>query len=292
MNKNDEIMYTEFLAATIEQLGQIDEERVAEAFDRLDADQSGFITNQDLRDVLGADFPSEHIDRIMNPADTNKDGKIYWDEFLTCFRASAAAIMAGSDTESVASSFFRYTQDPSARRRISVFDDKAKNGKQKNQTATSPRHVDRLHSSSFNFASQFPNPLKALNYIDDSQDSRRRSSLLSGKNTQNPKKKSTMSTSSSISFIPKARTKTPSKSFSSRLFGSNQAKDKKPQGEEPAPPSTGAATSPKSTHAGGISMVPQIPNVAKFQQENPPRPKGRPPKPTSNTRRASRSAFL
>jgi calcium-dependent protein kinase len=35
-------MYTEFLAATIEAQGYIAEERVAEAFDRLDADETGY----------------------------------------------------------------------------------------------------------------------------------------------------------------------------------------------------------------------------------------------------------
>lgn len=38
------IRYTEFLASTIEAFGEIDEERLAEAFDRLDSDDSGFIS--------------------------------------------------------------------------------------------------------------------------------------------------------------------------------------------------------------------------------------------------------
>jgi Ca2+-binding EF-hand superfamily protein len=35
-------MYTEFLAATIELHGQIEEDRIAEAFDRLDSDNTGY----------------------------------------------------------------------------------------------------------------------------------------------------------------------------------------------------------------------------------------------------------
>jgi Ca2+-binding EF-hand superfamily protein len=42
------IRYTEFLAATIEAHGAIDEERLAEAFDRLDSDDSGFISAGEL----------------------------------------------------------------------------------------------------------------------------------------------------------------------------------------------------------------------------------------------------
>jgi Ca2+-binding EF-hand superfamily protein len=40
------IKYTEFLAATIESTGLVTEERIAEAFDRLDSDDSGFISFQ------------------------------------------------------------------------------------------------------------------------------------------------------------------------------------------------------------------------------------------------------
>lgn len=40
------IHYTEFLAATMETRGVIVEERLAEAFDRLDSDDSGYISKQ------------------------------------------------------------------------------------------------------------------------------------------------------------------------------------------------------------------------------------------------------
>lgn len=36
------IMYTEFLAATIEACGRIEDDRLAEAFDRLDCDDTGY----------------------------------------------------------------------------------------------------------------------------------------------------------------------------------------------------------------------------------------------------------
>jgi calcium-dependent protein kinase len=44
LDGSGKIRYTEFLAATIESHGIIDEERLAEAFDRLDCDDSGFIS--------------------------------------------------------------------------------------------------------------------------------------------------------------------------------------------------------------------------------------------------------
>lgn len=42
LNQNGQIMYTEFLAATIEAHGHIEEDRIAEAFDRIDSDDTGF----------------------------------------------------------------------------------------------------------------------------------------------------------------------------------------------------------------------------------------------------------
>ena len=44
LDGSGKIRYTEFLAATIEVHGAIDEERLAEAFDRLDCDDSGYIS--------------------------------------------------------------------------------------------------------------------------------------------------------------------------------------------------------------------------------------------------------
>ena len=44
LDGSGKIRYTEFLAATIEVHGAIDEERLAEAFDRIDCDDSGYIS--------------------------------------------------------------------------------------------------------------------------------------------------------------------------------------------------------------------------------------------------------
>ena len=57
------IRYTEFIASALESLGQIDEARLAEAFDLLDGDDSGFITVQDLKSVT--------LPRITELATTN-----------------------------------------------------------------------------------------------------------------------------------------------------------------------------------------------------------------------------
>ena len=74
------IRYTEFLAATIEAQGAISEERLAEAFDRLDSDDSGYISAANLKEMLGQDFPEEEIDSIIKEA--SKNGMISYSEFL------------------------------------------------------------------------------------------------------------------------------------------------------------------------------------------------------------------
>ena len=68
MDGTGEIKYTEFLAATIEAYGALTEERLAEAFDRIDADDSGFIDADNLAELLGDDFPKEEINAIIKEA--------------------------------------------------------------------------------------------------------------------------------------------------------------------------------------------------------------------------------
>ena len=79
------IRYSEFLAATIEAHGAINEEKIAEAFDRLDCDDSGFISTKNLVEILGKEFPVKDIDNIIEEADITGDGRISYEEFLNLF---------------------------------------------------------------------------------------------------------------------------------------------------------------------------------------------------------------
>lgn len=79
------IHYSEFLAATIEANGEIDEERLAEAFDRLDSDSDGYITVENLHDFLGDEIPKEYLDAIIDEADLTHDHRISYDGFLAMF---------------------------------------------------------------------------------------------------------------------------------------------------------------------------------------------------------------
>jgi EF-hand domain pair len=79
------IRYTEFLAATIEAHGVISEERLAEAFDRLDSDDSGFISAENLAEMLGNDFPKDEIQSILHEASQN--GKVTYADFLALWES-------------------------------------------------------------------------------------------------------------------------------------------------------------------------------------------------------------
>jgi hypothetical protein len=67
--------YTEFLAATLEAHGHIEEERIADAFDRLDCDGSGYVSKEDLKEFLGNSATAKEIDDIIKEGDKDKDGQ-------------------------------------------------------------------------------------------------------------------------------------------------------------------------------------------------------------------------
>ena len=75
VNQNGYIVYTEFLAATLGVKGYIEEERIAEAFERLDTDDNGLISKENLARMLGEGYTPERVDQLIKEADTNKDGQ-------------------------------------------------------------------------------------------------------------------------------------------------------------------------------------------------------------------------
>jgi len=53
--------YTEFLAATVEAKGLNLETELLEAFDRMDADDSGYISEANLRELLGTAYKPNEV---------------------------------------------------------------------------------------------------------------------------------------------------------------------------------------------------------------------------------------
>jgi calcium-dependent protein kinase len=66
------IGYTEFLAATLEAQGFAREDMLLEAFDRLDSDDSGYISEANLRDILGSAYKPEEVKQMIADADLKK----------------------------------------------------------------------------------------------------------------------------------------------------------------------------------------------------------------------------
>ncbi|KAL9185263.1 hypothetical protein ACHAXT_003040 [Thalassiosira profunda] len=86
VNKNGVILYTEFLAATLEMHGRVEEKRLAEAFDHIDDDDSGFISKENLIKLLGANVPPSRVEKLISEVDIDGDGMISFEEFLIMFR--------------------------------------------------------------------------------------------------------------------------------------------------------------------------------------------------------------
>lgn len=88
INQNGHIMYTEFIAATLEAQGQLNEDRIAEAFERLDTDSSGSITKENMLHFLADTGASmEDVEKMIKGADIDDNGGVCYDEFLSMFRS-------------------------------------------------------------------------------------------------------------------------------------------------------------------------------------------------------------
>jgi hypothetical protein len=97
------INYTEFLAAALETQGTIEEYRLAEAFDLMDVDDSGYISRENLRFILGDHTDERYIDQLIAEADFKRDGRISYEEFLQVFSKQTHdniyAIYEGAEAE-------------------------------------------------------------------------------------------------------------------------------------------------------------------------------------------------
>ncbi|CEM31033.1 unnamed protein product [Vitrella brassicaformis CCMP3155] len=77
-----EVCYSDFIAAMLQQRVKLHEDLIREAFHRFDTDQSGYITSDNLREVLGLSYEGEEIEAIIRVADKDGDGQIDYEEFL------------------------------------------------------------------------------------------------------------------------------------------------------------------------------------------------------------------
>lgn len=94
VDHSGQIQYTEFIAATLEARGYLEEERIAEAFQTMDHDGSGYIDKDKLRAILGETCTAEQAEAIIEESDKNNDGKISYDEFFDVFRDKTLILAA------------------------------------------------------------------------------------------------------------------------------------------------------------------------------------------------------
>lgn len=86
VNGDGTIDYEEFLAATIH-LSKLEREEVLySAFKHFDADNSGFITKEELEEALKHACAPDHIEEILADVDKDNDGRIDYEEFCEMMR--------------------------------------------------------------------------------------------------------------------------------------------------------------------------------------------------------------
>jgi len=78
---DDEVSYSDFLSAMVASSIQMNDNLIMSAFNRFDIDHTGYITVQNLRQVLSSTSSEEEIQKIMDSLDLSRDGKISREEF-------------------------------------------------------------------------------------------------------------------------------------------------------------------------------------------------------------------
>jgi len=81
MDHDDELCYSEFLAATIPNVMRKQEHVLRRTFTRFDQDESGAISAEDLRSVLGDTFENVDIMELISEVDRTGSGCIRYDQF-------------------------------------------------------------------------------------------------------------------------------------------------------------------------------------------------------------------
>ncbi|XP_075639970.1 calcium-dependent protein kinase 29-like isoform X2 [Castanea sativa] len=88
VDKNGIIDYSEFITATMHRHKLERDEHLYKAFKYFDQDDSGFITREELRKAMTQYGMGDEatIDEVLEDVDTDKDGRINYDEFVAMMR--------------------------------------------------------------------------------------------------------------------------------------------------------------------------------------------------------------
>ena len=84
-----EIHYTEFVAAALQAKLLFNEKYIKEAFQKFDVDNTGLISEDDLRRVIGDEYKGEDVREILRQVDYKNNGYIDYDEFVKALMDSS-----------------------------------------------------------------------------------------------------------------------------------------------------------------------------------------------------------
>lgn len=91
---NGTLSYEEFIAATIHQNKLESQEHLFMAFSHFDADNSGYITQDELLTSLkDHGLPTDNVEELISNADKNGDGKIDYEEFVDMMRSQEGSVL-------------------------------------------------------------------------------------------------------------------------------------------------------------------------------------------------------
>jgi hypothetical protein len=76
------IRYTEFIAASMEKKMYYDKEILLHAFERMDIENTGFITVTNLLEILGGEYSLDEVREMMSEARFSASDRISYQEFL------------------------------------------------------------------------------------------------------------------------------------------------------------------------------------------------------------------
>mmetsp|Transcript_49472 Transcript_49472/g.152641 ORF Transcript_49472/g.152641 Transcript_49472/m.152641 type:complete len:538 (-) Transcript_49472:38-1651(-) len=85
-NNTHEIQYSEFLAAMVSSRIALHDDLLLSTFKRFDTDNSGYISAENLKEVLGQSFEGEEVDKMMAEVDLSHDNQISYQEFIAFLR--------------------------------------------------------------------------------------------------------------------------------------------------------------------------------------------------------------
>jgi Ca2+-binding EF-hand superfamily protein len=81
VNNTGRILYTEFLAPTLEAQGNVAQSKITEAFYHFDRGSKGYIDKDDLRKVLPRTMTDREIDALITEAGADSGGRVSLEQF-------------------------------------------------------------------------------------------------------------------------------------------------------------------------------------------------------------------